>query len=148
MYSCHVENRSGRASTGTIVRRMYTSADRTIAAIISGSVRFTGNLNSPDEWTTASKPTNAHGIIARMRRIWTAGGPSDENAGAIEASPPWCLKSAATKHVATPSTMTAASAVWMPMARRLPMRHSTPHSTMTAEQKIASPKYTSNPTIV
>ena len=127
---------------------MYTDAESAIAARRMPSVRRTGKRNSADEWTIASKPTNAQGIMARMCITCTAYPPSGENAGPIAAKPPsWC-DSAAMNTAATPATNTPARIVLSHAASRLRKRHTAPQNAVTDRHSRTSPKYTSNPAIV
>ena len=83
--------------------------------------RFAGNRNSAEECDTASKPTNAHGIMARMRSTCvTFAPPSGTKAGAIAASPPSCRESATKKVTATAASMNAANAACTRPASRRP----------------------------
>ena len=82
-------------------------------------MRRTGKRNSPEECEMASKPTNAHGTMARMWTTCMKCPPSGENAGPIAAKPPSWRASAAANTAATPATNTPARIVLSQAARRL-----------------------------
>ena len=148
MYSRQFAYPSGSDTTGSRASRRYTDAESAIAARRIPNVRRTGNLNSAEEWTIASKPTNAHGIMARMWITCMKCPPSGENAGPIAAKPPSWRDSAATNTAATPATKTPARIVLSQAASRFRKRHTAPHSAVAATHTMTSPKYTSNPAIV
>ena len=103
-------------------------------------MRRSGNLYSADELTTASKPTNAHGTMARMRTICAAGEPSGANAGEIAEKPPPVRRNAARKQTTTAARNTPASAVLRAEARRLRTRHAPPQSRIARMHRATSPK--------
>lgn len=120
-----------------------------MAASIIPQSRDLSNLNSGAECVTASKPTNAHGIIARMRRTWVAlSVPFGENAGAITASPPSLCHTATPKHAEIDTIMKIAQTVWILPAKNLCLRQQNPAMTIIKTDSIASPKYTSKPATV
>ena len=103
-------------------------------------MRRTGNLNSADEWTTASKPTNAHGTMAKMRSTCAPGEFPGANAGPMAAKEPPPRQTAAKKQTATAATNRPASSALREAARRLRNRHAPPQSRIAAMQSATSPK--------
>ena len=95
---------------GRSARNAYTMADTAIAADRMANVRFDENLNSSDELAIASKPTNAHGIIANICRNCMKGEEpaKGENAGPAAAAPPSWRRNATAKKNATLAASTKA----------------------------------------
>ena len=140
-HSAHVAYSAGCARTGMSASSAYIATDAAMAARSIHQSLFTGKRNSPETCDTASKPTNAHGIMAKMRSTCAKlPEPFGENAGAIDARPPsWCARMAK-KHAATQTSMNAARMAWMRPARRLPQRQARPATTIMPTEKSTSPR--------